>query len=221
MLGKTFDHVASGSAGEARGHWVSTRPGIDLLEAFFLSTGLVALAEVGDKTQLLAFLLAARWRRPAPIIAGILVATLVNHALAAALGTWLQSLLDPPVLRWVVGISFIVMAGWTLIPDELDADDAPRGDLGIFGATALAFFIAEMGDKTQLATVALAAKVGVMWTVVAGTTAGMMLANVPAVLLGERLAGRIPVAWVHRVAAALFAALGVATLLGAGGAIGL
>jgi putative Ca2+/H+ antiporter (TMEM165/GDT1 family) len=199
----------------------STRPGILPLSAFLLSTGLVALAEIGDKTQLLAFVLAARWRRPLPIIGGILVATLVNHAMAAALGSWLQSLLDPSVLRRIVGISFIAMAGWTLIPDELDESDAPRGGLGIFGATTLAFFIAEMGDKTQLATVALAAKVGVMWPVLAGTTAGMMLANVPAVLLGERLAGRIPVAWVHRVAAALFAALGAATLLGAGGAIGL
>jgi len=191
------------------------------LTAFLLSAGLVALAEIGDKTQLLAFLLAARYRRPGPIVAGILVATLANHAMAAALGAWLQSLLEPSTLRWVLGISFLVMACWTLIPDQLDDGDAPAGKLGVFGATLLAFFIAEMGDKTQVATVTLAATTGIMLPVVAGTTAGMLLANVPAVLIGDRLAGRIPAAWVHRAAAALFAVLGVATLLGAGQALGL
>jgi len=196
------------------------RPQDFTVSVFLVSTGLVALAEIGDKTQLLAFLLAARYRRPLPIVAGILVATIANHALAAGLGAWLRTLLDPQVLRWVVGIGFLVMAGWTLIPDQLD-DDRPADRFGVFGTTVLAFFIAEMGDKTQLATVALAAQADALVAVVAGTTAGMMLANVPAVLLGQRLAGRIPVAWVHRVAAALFALLGVATLLGMGRALGL
>jgi len=191
------------------------------VSVFLVSAGLVALAEIGDKTQLLAFLLAARYRKPLPIIAGIFVATVANHALAAGLGAWLSKMLDPQVLRWVVGIGFLAMAGWTLIPDELDEGDRPADRFGVFGTTVLAFFIAEMGDKTQLATVALAAQADALVAVVAGTTAGMMLANVPAVLLGQRLAGRIPVAWVHRVAAALFALLGIATLLGMGQAVGL
>jgi putative Ca2+/H+ antiporter (TMEM165/GDT1 family) len=186
------------------------------LTAFLVSTGVVALAEIGDKTQLLAFILAARFRRPAPIVAGILVATLVNHAFAGAIGTWLTTVIGPSTLRWVLGASFIAMAMWTLIPDKLDAQEEARSRFGVFGTTAIAFFMAEMGDKTQVATIALAAKYDALAAVVAGTTLGMMIANVPAVLLGDRIARRMPVRAVHLVAALIFAVLGVATLLGAG-----
>ena len=186
----------------------------------------MALAEIGDKTQLLAFLLATRYRRPWPIIGGILVATLLNHAAAGLLGAWLTSLAGPATMRWVLAVSFIAMAGWMLMPDRLDDDgsaghDGPRW--GVFGTTAVAFFMAEMGDKTQVATIALAAKVSGLADValvVAGTTLGMMIANVPAVLLGGRIATRMPVKLVHGIAAAVFAALGVATLLGAGQRLG-
>lgn len=190
------------------------------LEAFAVSTGVVALAEIGDKTQLLALMLAARYRRPWPIVAGILAATLINHALAAALGTWLTSWLGPQGLRWALGIGFIAMAVWILIPDRLDPDSAriPRG--GVFWATLAAFFLAEMGDKTQVATVALAAQYADLATVVVGTTLGMLIANAPAVWLGERIAGRMPVRLVHALAAALFAVLGLAALLGWGEAVG-
>ncbi|CAG1018596.1 Putative manganese exporter [Burkholderiaceae bacterium] len=181
----------------------------------------MALAEIGDKTQLLAFVLAARYRKPWPIVAGILLATLLNHALAVAVGSWLQALMGPQVLRWVIGASFLAMAAWTLVPDQLDDGDAPSGRFGVFATTLLAFFLAEMGDKTQIATVALAAQSGAVLAVLAGTTLGMMIANVPAVLLGERIAHRMPVIWVHRAAAALFAVLGIATLMGAGRSIGL
>ena len=186
------------------------------MEAFLVSTGIVALAEIGDKTQLLAFILAAKFRKPAPIILGILAATLVNHGFAGALGQWITSLLGPEVLRWVLGISFIGMAIWTLIPDEFDEKDARVARFGVFGTTVVAFFMAEMGDKTQIATVALAAQYHSLLAVVSGTTLGMMIANVPAVLLGDRIAHRLPVKIVHRIAAAIFAILGVATLLGAG-----
>jgi putative Ca2+/H+ antiporter (TMEM165/GDT1 family) len=184
------------------------------LEAFLVSTGIVALAEIGDKTQLLSFVLAARYRRPLPITLGILVATLLNHALAGALGTLVTAWLGPELLRWVLGGSFLAMALWMLIPDRFDDDDARVPRLGVFGATLVAFFLAEMGDKTQVATVALAAQYAAFAPVVVGTTLGMMLANVPAVLFGERIAGRIPVRLVHGVAAVVFAALGVAALLG-------
>ncbi len=190
------------------------------MEAFLVSTSIVALAEIGDKTQLLAFILAAKFRKPWPIVLGILVATLANHAFAGALGTWLTSLLGPHTLRWVLGLSFIAMAVWTLIPDKLDEDDAKLPRLGVFGATVVAFFLAEMGDKTQVATVALAAQYQALLAVVTGTTLGMMIANVPAVLLGDRIAARMPVRLVHAVAAAIFAVLGVATLLGAGERLG-
>jgi len=190
------------------------------LEAFLISTGIVALAEVGDKTQLLAFLLAAKFRKPVPIIVGILVATLANHAFAGALGAWITSLVTPEVLRWILGLSFIAMAAWTLVPDRLDEGDAKLDRYGVFGTTLVAFFLAEMGDKTQVATVALAAQYQAFFQVVAGTTLGMMIANVPAVLLGERIAGRMPVRLVHGIAAAIFAALGIATLLGAGARLG-
>ncbi len=190
------------------------------MNAFLVSTSIVALAEIGDKTQLLAFLLAAKFRRPWPIVFGILAATVANHAFAAALGSWLTTLLGPQALRWVLGLSFLAMALWTLIPDKLDEDDTRLPRLGVFGATLVAFFLAEMGDKTQVATVALAAQYQALVAVVLGTTLGMMIANVPAVLLGERIAQRMPVKLVHGIAAALFAALGVATLFGAGAALG-
>ena len=186
------------------------------MEAFLISTGIVALAEIGDKTQLLAFILAAKFRKPLPIVLGILVATVANHALAGVLGTWITSVLAPEALRWILGISFIAMAIWTLIPDKFEEDDAKFASYGIFGTTLVAFFLAEMGDKTQVATVALAAQYQALFAVVAGTTLGMMIANVPAVLLGDRIADRMPVRLVHGVAAAIFAILGVATLLGAG-----
>ena len=190
------------------------------MEAFLISTGVVALAEIGDKTQLLALVLAAKYRKPLPIILGILVATLANHALAGAAGAWISAQVGPQVMRWVLGLSFIAMAVWTLIPDKYDDDDdaqATTSKLGVFGATLVAFFLLEMGDKTQIATVALAAKFDSLVGVVAGTTLGMMLANVPAVLLGEVAAQKLPMHIVHRVAAAIFFVLGVTVLLGYGG----
>ena len=191
------------------------------MEAFLVSTGVVALAEIGDKTQLLAFLLAARFRKPLPIVAGILVATLINHGLAGALGAWIMATVGPSIMRWVLGVSFIAMAVWTLIPDEIEEDELRIAHrLGVFGATLVSFFIAEMGDKTQIATVAMAARFDTAWVVVVGTTLGMLIANVPAVYLGERLAGRIPMTLVHRIAAALFAVMGVMTLLDAGAELG-
>jgi putative Ca2+/H+ antiporter (TMEM165/GDT1 family) len=185
------------------------------MEALLVSTSIVALAEIGDKTQLLAFVLAAKFRQRLPIVLGILVATLANHAFAGAVGSWLTSLMAPRTLQWVLGGSFLAMAVWTLIPDKLDEGDAKLARLGVFGTTLVAFFLAEMGDKTQIATVALAAQYQALVAVVAGTTLGMMIANVPAVLLGEKLAERLPVRLVHLVAAAIFAVLGIATLLGA------
>ncbi len=190
------------------------------MEAFLISTGIVALAEIGDKTQLLAFILAAKFRKPLPIILGILLATIANHSFAGALGAWLTSLLAPESLRWILGVSFLAMAGWTLIPDKFDEGDAKLARFGVFGTTLLAFFLAEMGDKTQVATVALAAQYQTFLPVVAGTTLGMMIANVPAVLLGNKIADKMPVRLVHSIAAAVFAVLGVATLLGAGEAFG-
>lgn len=192
------------------------------MEAFLVSTGVVALAEIGDKTQLLAFILAARFKKPLPIIAGILCATIVNHGLAGALGAWIVSTVSPDVLRWVLGLSFIGMAIWTLIPDEIEEDETKVARrLGVFGATLLTFFLAEMGDKTQIATVAMAAHYASPFTVVIGTTLGMLIADVPAVFVGEKLAKKIPMRLVHTVAAAIFAMLGIATLLGAGSRLGL
>ncbi len=190
------------------------------MDAFLVSTGIVALAEIGDKTQLLAFILAAKFRRPMPIIGGILLATLVNHGFAGAVGAWLTSLVAPGVMRWVLGVSFIGMALWTLVPDKFDEKEARFARLGVFGTTLIAFFFAEMGDKTQIATVALSAQYKTFLSVVAGTTLGMMIANVPAVILGNRIAKRIPVKLVHTVAAIIFAALGVATLAGVGESLG-
>ena len=186
------------------------------MEAFLVATGIVALAEIGDKTQLLAFILAARFRKPLPIIAGILIATLANHSFAGALGAWLTALMTPQTLRWVLGISFLGMAIWTLIPDTFDDSDRKATRFGVFGTTLIAFFLAEMGDKTQIATVALAAQYHTFFAVVAGTTLGMMIANAPAVLLGDRIAQRMPVRLVHAVAAVIFAILGVVTLAGGG-----
>jgi Ca2+/H+ antiporter, TMEM165/GDT1 family len=182
------------------------------MDAFLISTGIVALAEIGDKTQLLAFVLAARFKRPWPIIWGILLATLVNHAGAGVLGAWVTRLLSPDLLRWILVASFAAMAAWMLIPDKLEDDDveaARRNRFGVFGTTLVAFFLAEMGDKTQIATVALAARYAELWWVVAGTTLGMMLANVPAVIIGDRLADKLPVKLVHRVASLLFLVLAV------------
>ena len=191
------------------------------MEAFLVSTSIVALAEIGDKTQLLAFILAAKFRKPSPIIIGILVATIANHGFAGALGAWITSLVAPETMRWVLGVSFIGMAAWTLIPDKFDEDEASLARFGVFGTTLVAFFVAEMGDKTQVATVALAAQYHAFVPVVVGTTLGMMIANVPAVLLGDRIADKMPVRLVHMIAAAIFAVLGVATLLGAGESFGL
>jgi putative Ca2+/H+ antiporter (TMEM165/GDT1 family) len=185
------------------------------MEAFLISTGLVALAEMGDKTQLLSLVLAARFRKPWPIVAGIFVATLVNHALAGAVGAWVTRFLGPDLLRWILAGSFIAMAVWMLVPDKLDEGDAaaqPR--FGVFASTVVAFFLAEMGDKTQIATVMLAARFDAWAAVVAGTTLGMMLANAPVVWFGERITRRVPIRAVHVVSAVLFLGLGVAALLG-------
>lgn len=190
------------------------------MEAFLISTGIVGLAEIGDKTQLLAFLLAAKFRKPLPIVLAIFVATVANHAFAAAVGAWITSMLGPDVLRWVLGVSFLAMAAWTLIPDKLDEDETKLAKYGVFLTTLIAFFMAEMGDKTQVATVALAARYHDIYSVVLGTTFGMMLANVPAVYLGDRIANRVSLRLVHGIAALVFALLGVATLLGAGAALG-
>jgi|APGre2960657373_1045057.scaffolds.fasta_scaffold19520_2 putative Ca2+/H+ antiporter (TMEM165/GDT1 family) len=192
------------------------------MESFWVSTGVVALAEMGDKTQLLAFLLAARFKRPVPIIAGIFLATIVNHGLAGALGVWITTTLSPQIMRWVLGISFLAMAAWTLIPDKIeDEESSMTTRFGVFGATLVTFFLAEMGDKTQVATVAMAAHYQDAWKVVAGTTLGMMIADVPAVFLGDKLSAKLSLKWLHAAAALVFAALGVATLMGAGERIGL
>src|SRR5690554_37121 len=190
------------------------------MEAFLLSTGIVALAEIGDKTQLLAFVLAAKFRKPLPIILGILVATLANHAFAGAVGAWITTLVDPAILRWILGISFLAMAVWILIPDKLEEDDTHLARFGVFGTTVLAFFLAEMGDKTQVATVALAAQYAAFFTVVVGTTLGMMIANVPAVLLGDRIASRLSIRLVHGIVAVVFVILGIAVLAGVDESLG-
>ena len=191
------------------------------MEALLISTGVVALAEIGDKTQLLAFILAARFKKPLPIIAGILCATVVNHGLAGALGAWITSAISGETLRWVLGASFIAMAIWTLIPDKIEDEETQVAKhLGVFGATLITFFLAEMGDKTQIATVAMAAKFPNPVVVVIGTTLGMLIADVPAVLVGDRFAAKIPMKLVHSIAAGIFAILGLATLLGAGKSLG-
>jgi len=191
------------------------------VDSLLVSTGVVALAEIGDKTQLLAFILAARFKKPLPIIAGILAATIVNHGLAGALGAWVTATLTPEVLRWVLGASFIGMAIWTMIPDKIEEEETQIAQrLGVFGATLVTFFLAEMGDKTQIATVAMAAHYAAPVMVVIGTTLGMLIADVPAVFAGDKLANKIPMKLVHTIAAGIFAVLGVATLLGAGARFG-
>ncbi|WP_213957300.1 TMEM165/GDT1 family protein [Variovorax sp. dw_954] len=185
------------------------------MEAFLVATGIVSLAEMGDKTQLLALVLAARFLKPWPIVIGIFAATIVNHALAGAVGTFVTHWLGPVALRWILGVSFIAMAVWMLIPDKLDEDEgAARSHFGVFGTTVISFFLAEMGDKTQIATVMLAARFvnDYVW-VVAGTTLGMMLANVPVVFFGERIMRRVPIKLVHGVSAAIFLGLGIIAIL--------
>ncbi len=190
------------------------------LEAFAVSAGVVALGEIGDKTQLLALLLSARFRRPLPIVLGILVASIANHLAAAALGSWIVQAISPQWMRWLLGGSFLAVAAWMLVPDKADEDSGverkPVSAFGIFGIVVLAFFLAEMGDKTQIATVMLAARYDAVWTVAAGTTLGMLLADVPAVLLGDKAVNFVPIAWVHRIAAGVFALLGVLVLAGVG-----
>ena len=185
------------------------------MNVFFISTGIIALAEMGDKTQLLAFLLAARFKKPVPIVLGILCATVLNHGLAGSLGAWITTYVDPSVLRWVLGVSFLGMAVWTLIPDKIEEEETQlSARFGVFGATFITFFLAEMGDKTQLATVAIAAHYADVLQVVAGTTLGMLIADVPAVFVGDSLSKKVSMHWVHRIAAGLFAVLGVLTLSG-------
>lgn len=184
------------------------------MTAFLMSTFLVALAEIGDKTQLLALLLAARYRRPWPIVWGILLATVLNHALAGVLGSWMASLFAPNTLRWLLGLSFLLMALWVLVPDKLDNEEPTHTAWGVFATTTLAFFIAEMGDKTQLATVALAAQFQSLVAVVLGTTLGMMLANAPVVFFGDRISKNISIVAVHRIAAGIFVLIGLWVLFG-------
>ena len=192
------------------------------MEALLISTGVVALAEIGDKTQLLAFILAARFKKPYPIIAGILCATIINHGLAGALGAWITTVISPQTLRWILGASFIGMAIWTLIPDKIEEEQTQIAKKwGVFGATLITFFFAEMGDKTQIATVALAASYAAPVMVVIGTTLGMMIADVPAVFVANKFADKIPMKLVHSIAAGIFALLGVLTLLGVGTKFGL
>jgi putative Ca2+/H+ antiporter (TMEM165/GDT1 family) len=184
-----------------------------LLEALFVSTGLVALAEIGDKTQLLSLVLAARYRRPWPIVAGILLATLLNHAAAAALGAWITQAVGASLMTKILGVSFLAMAAWVLVPDKLDGDAAvARARGGVFWTTTVLFFVAEIGDKTQVATVMLAARYEALALVVIGTTLGMLLANVPVVLFGDAIAKKVSLGMVRKVAAGAFAVLGVVAL---------
>ena len=219
MLGETIDLVAIQSRSRDAVNAVLQPSGAitpHTMDAFFISTAVVALAEMGDKTQLLSLVLAAKYRKPMPIVLGIFAATIVNHALAGAVGAWVTTMLGPDVLRWILGVSFILMAGWMLIPDKIDEDEAGKssGRWGVFGTTVLLFFLAEMGDKTQLATVGLAAKYPAQYYwVVAGTTLGMMLANAPVVWFGDKITKKLPIKWIHRVCAVIFLLLGVAALV--------
>jgi putative Ca2+/H+ antiporter (TMEM165/GDT1 family) len=184
------------------------------MEAFLVSAGSIATAEMGDRTQLLALLLAARFRRPWPIAAGILVATLANHAVAGLIGVWFGRLLTPTLLNTIVGISLLAMALWTLIPDKLDEEKREAsGRHSVFLTTLICFFLAEIGDKTQIATLALAAAYANLFAVIAGTTLGMLIANIPVVFLGNAFAGRLPMATIHRASAAIFALLGIVFLV--------
>jgi len=191
------------------------------MESLLISCGVVALAEIGDKTQLLALILAARFKKPTPIILGILAATIANHGLAGAVGAWISATVSPDILRWILSLSFIGMAIWTMIPDKIEEEETQIATkFGVFSATLITFFLAEMGDKTQVATVALAAHYAVPLLVVLGTTLGMLIADVPAVFVGDKLANKIPMRVVHSIAAAIFAILGLATLTGAGSTLG-
>lgn len=192
-------------------HWLINPPSYGTsVEAFFVSTGIVALAEIGDKTQLLALLLVLRFRRPWPIVLGIFVATVANHALAGALGQLVSNFLSDTWLYTLLAISFIAVAAWTLVPDKLDEDEAPSiSRYGAFAATLVAFFIAEMGDKTQVATVVLAAQFDAYLWVVLGTTFGMMLANVPVVFMGNAAAGKLPLDLIRRLASGAFLLMGL------------
>ncbi|MBM5570670.1 MULTISPECIES: TMEM165/GDT1 family protein [Deefgea] len=189
-----------------------------MFDAFLISTGVVAIAEMGDKTQLLSLILAARFRRPLPIVAGIFVATVLNHFAAAWIGQQVAGLVSADILRWIVGLGFLAIAAWALVPDTISEEESQLKPYGAFVATTIAFFLAEMGDKTQVATVALALKYTPLWQVVLGTTVGMMLANVPAVYLGNWISSRMHILRMVRfVAAAIFAAIGVMALLGVAG----
>jgi putative Ca2+/H+ antiporter (TMEM165/GDT1 family) len=217
-LGETFGlsvcHPRDRAAPAAIGSERSIPPRDWSMEAFLISAGLVAVAEIGDKTNILAMILATRYRHPIPIILGILVATLVNHGLAASIGAAVAAWLGPQAMRWILAILFLVMAGWCLIPDKQEEGPKAVGKLGAFLATTVAFFLVEMGDKTQLATMALAARFQNILIVTAGTTAGMLLANVPAVLFGDVISRKVSLRAVRIVAAVSFAILGVLTLLG-------
>lgn len=212
MFGKVCDYLLSTQVG--KGYDLSSVPTVvSCMQTLLISTCIVALAEIGDKTQLLAFILATRFKKPLPIILGISCATVVNHALAGAVGAWITAIISPEALRWILGLSFIAMAIWTMIPDKIEEGESEWGKkLGVFGVTLITFFLAEMGDKTQLATVALAVKSGLPVQVVIGTTLGMLIADVPAVLLGKQLGQRISMKLVHSIAALIFLLLGLATL---------
>jgi putative Ca2+/H+ antiporter (TMEM165/GDT1 family) len=215
---ETFDCIAFRfSAGEGVQSWVLSGRSALKMEAFLVSTGIVALAEIGDKTQLLALVLAARFKKPWPIVLGIFVSTIANHAMAGALGAWVTSMLSPQLLRWILGASFLAMAVWMLIPDKLDDDGGQKllSRFGVFGTTVVVFFLAEMGDKTQIATVMLAARYDAIVSVVAGTTLGMMLANVPVVFLGERVTRVLPLRTVHIISALVFTVLAVLAFVSA------
>lgn len=187
------------------------------MEAFLVSTGIVALAEMGDKTQLLALILAARFRKPWPIVLGIFTATVINHGLAGAVGAWVNAFVGPEAMRWILGLSFMGMAIWMLIPDKMDDEGvSEHSRWGVFGTTVVAFFLAEMGDKTQIATVMLAAQYNAYLWVVMGTTLGMMLANAPVVWLGDKLVKKVPIRWVHVISALIFFVLGVIALCAQG-----
>jgi putative Ca2+/H+ antiporter (TMEM165/GDT1 family) len=183
---------------------------------FLISTAIVALAEMGDKTQLLALLLAARFRKPIPILLAILLATLLNHGISAVLGQWITTVLSPDVLLWIVSLGFIAMALWMLVPDQLDdeTDSINKWQkFGVFGATFVLFFLAEIGDKTQVATIALAARFDSIFWVMAGTTVGMMIANAPAVFIGDKLADKLPISLIHKIGASIFLLIGISTLV--------
>jgi len=216
-FGETFGisslHRGSGTESHAKGLSPPDPDGF-FVEAFLISTLVVGLAEIGDKTQILSLMLAARFQRPVPIIFGILFATLANHAAAGLAGTLFGSLLAGPWMRWILGLSFLSVAVWALFPDEYEGGDKAISRSGAFTTTLVAFFFAEIGDKTQIATVGLAARFEVFYFVVIGTTLGMMLANIPAVLVGNRIADKLPVKSIRITAAVVFAALGIITLSG-------